>query len=492
MMPDPRDATVALAERRIGQTLRGKYVLEKLLGCGGMAAVYAATHRNGKRVAVKVLNPALSVMPDIRARFLREGYVANKVDHPGALSVIDDDEAEDGCVFLVMELLDGDTLEGIADRHGGRLELPVVLAMTDQVLDVLAHAHAHGIVHRDLKPANLFLTTAGVVKVLDFGIARLKEMSQGAADTSTGVPMGTPAFMAPEQARGHWHVVDGRTDLWALGATMFKLLSGRDVHAATTVSELLVFAVTQPAPPLRSVFAAPDDIAHIVDAALAYEMARRWPDARSMQAAVRAALAARGGAPSLATGSAGSAPANAPSPSHAAVIAAAASNPRIAPPHPVEHQATGRAFTHGTTGIPLGTERRRASGRLATVLVTLLGLAALAGIGILGLKMMSGAKSAGAASSSETSSSAAAPTPPEPPPPAEMAPAEPRDSSSAGLGNGQGAPSSTAPASSPSPATAVHTASAAPPTKGQPTPPRRGSPPPPATNRVDDLLNRQK
>ncbi|HEX4515419.1 MAG TPA: serine/threonine-protein kinase, partial [Polyangiaceae bacterium] len=163
----------AAARRRVGTVLEGKYALEALLGYGGMAAVYRATHRNGHRVAVKILHPELSISEDVRARFLREGYVANKVDHAGAVRVIDDDVAEDGSVFLVMELLEGSTLEHRWQMAGRRLGVDEVVAWTVKLLDVLAAAHARGIVHRDIKPENLFVTERGELKVLDFGIARL-------------------------------------------------------------------------------------------------------------------------------------------------------------------------------------------------------------------------------------------------------------------------------------------------------------------------------
>lgn len=278
------------AKGRVGAVLREKWRLDRLLGVGGMAAVYEGTHRNGKRGAVKVLHLELSMHPDARARFLQEGYVANRVDHPGAVSVLDDDVAEDGSVFLVMELLDGRTLEEVAaSRPGRRLGAAEALALADQLLDVLAAAHDRGIVHRDLKPENLFLTREGKLKVLDFGLARVREV-QGARLTRTGNAMGTPAFLPPEQAQGQWDQVDGRTDLWAAGATLFTLLTGRLVHEATNLNQLLLAAMTHSAPALRSV--APDvpkPVAAIVDRALAFERKARWEDARAMQRAVREA-----------------------------------------------------------------------------------------------------------------------------------------------------------------------------------------------------------
>jgi len=219
---------------------------------------------------------------------MREGYAANQVNHPGVVQVIDDDE-DQGVVFLVMELLEGETLEERWLRNGSRLPAGEVLSMADQVLDVLAAAHDKGIVHRDLKPENLFLTKEGRIKVLDFGIARLRHATTSPR-TRTGGTFGTPAFMPPEQALGHTDLVDAKSDLWALGATLFTLISGRLVHEGTTINEQLLSAMTRPAPPLEMV--APcvsSEVAELVDRALSREKSGRFEDALSMQQAVRQA-----------------------------------------------------------------------------------------------------------------------------------------------------------------------------------------------------------
>jgi eukaryotic-like serine/threonine-protein kinase len=303
--PDDSDAVTQFLEplmlqarARLGTVLREKWRLDALLGVGGMAAVYAATHRNGSRVAVKILHAELSINAQVKARFLREGYVSNAVGHEGAVRVSDDDTADDGAAFLVMDLLDGETLEDRRVRFGGRLPEDEVLSMAEQVLDVLAAAHAKGVVHRDLKPENVFLTRAGQVKVLDFGIARIRELSTTSTATKGGSTMGTPAFMPPEQARGLWDEVDAQSDLWACGALMFSLLSGRQVHEGRTSNEQLLSAMTNPAPALASLV--PDvgaAVAHVVDRALAFDKDKRWRDARRMQEAVRRAYHDRNHAP---------------------------------------------------------------------------------------------------------------------------------------------------------------------------------------------------
>jgi eukaryotic-like serine/threonine-protein kinase len=297
---DPR---VTRARARLGTLLQEKWTLDSLLGAGGMAAVYGATHRNGKRVAIKMLHAELSHDEEIRRRFLQEGYAANAIQHDGAVSVLDDDVTPDGSAFLVMELLEGETVEGRWERGGSKLPAGDTLSIADALLDVLASAHDKSVVHRDIKPENVFITKAGTVKVLDFGIAKVFEQRQsGGTTTRAGTIMGTPAFMAPEQALARWDQVDGRTDLWAVGAMMFTLLTGRHVHEAPSNQEQLIRSATTPAPRLRSV--APDvpaDVATIVDRALTFEQAGRWADARAMQQAVRVALEARGGSTPLGT-----------------------------------------------------------------------------------------------------------------------------------------------------------------------------------------------
>lgn len=284
------------AEERVGRVLNEKWTLERLLGKGGMAAVYAAKHRNGARAAVKVLHPELARIPEVRERFLREGYAANRVEHRGAVQVLDDDIVQDGedkgSAFIVMELLEGEALEERALRDPPMTEQEL-LEIVDAVLEVLEAAHAHGVVHRDLKPENLFLARdeerGGTrVKVLDFGLARLTEVENV---TSAGLALGTPSFMSPEQAAGKRDEVDGRTDIFALGATMFRVFTGKRIHDAEHVVALVVKMATEPAPPIRSVSPAASEVfARVVDRALAFKKEDRYASAAEMRADVRAAL----------------------------------------------------------------------------------------------------------------------------------------------------------------------------------------------------------
>jgi serine/threonine-protein kinase len=345
----PPDGVTSRARARVGAVLRGKWRLDALLGIGGMAAVYSATHRNGKRGAVKLLHLSLSTDAESRQRFLREGYVANAVGHPGAVSVLDDDVADDGAVFLVMELLEGQPVDlRAAAREGSKLLPGEVLAIADQLLETLVAAHQKGIVHRDLKPENLFVTKEGRVKVLDFGLARLHDMGHGSKAgrmTGTGSAMGTPAFMPPEQALGNWDAVDARTDLWAVGATMFNLLTGRFVHDADTVNKLLLAAMTKPAPKVASLDpSVPAPVAAIVDRALAFESKDRWPDAAAMLDAVRRARATIRG--EVARGAGGGEPPSVPHDASRKLVASSQT--------PIRPTPSGPKITIGRRGIVAG------------------------------------------------------------------------------------------------------------------------------------------
>jgi serine/threonine-protein kinase len=266
--------------------LRAKWTLDELLGLGGMAAVYAATHRNGNRVAIKILEPEAATVKDVRTRFLREGYLANQVEHVGAVSIQDDDVDEDGTPFLVMELLDGQTLD-TRWQNEGKLPWQDALLVAHGMLDVLAAAQEKGIVHRDLKPGNIFIERTGSIKVLDFGIARLAQDGFQPGTTGYDTALGTPGFISPEQARGRWDEVDGKSDIFSVGATMFAILSGRHVHEAETANEQFALAMTEKAPPLAEVAPeVPPEVCEIVDRALRYDKKDRWDDAASMMSAV--------------------------------------------------------------------------------------------------------------------------------------------------------------------------------------------------------------
>jgi eukaryotic-like serine/threonine-protein kinase len=282
--------------------LDDKWTLERLVGVGGMAAVYAATHRNGAHAAVKVLHPELSRLKEVRERFLREGYAANRVEHPGAVKVLDDDVVgsgpESGTAYIVMELLEGESLQDRIERGPPLGELGF-LALAGSVLEVLEVAHGRGVVHRDLKPENLFLvrppadaggaTSAPKIKVLDFGLARLAE---GQAITSYGLALGTPSFMSPEQAAGRIDEIDGRTDLFALAATGFRICTGRRIHEAANPVDLVRKMASLAAPRLRTVRPEVSEAcARVIDRALEFRREDRYESASAMREDVERAIA---------------------------------------------------------------------------------------------------------------------------------------------------------------------------------------------------------
>jgi eukaryotic-like serine/threonine-protein kinase len=278
------DVAYASARDRLGKTLCGKYHLDEVLGVGGTAVVFRATHRNGNRVAVKLLHDYLCKSRDITRRFMREAYLANLLEHPGTVRVLDDDVDEDGVAFLVLELLDGETLEERRVRLGGRLAIDEVLGYMDRLLEVLELAHEKQIVHRDIKPSNIFLTKEGVLKVLDFGIARILDEHGAATATKTGQMIGTPAFMPPEQALSKPKEIDKQTDLWAVGATMFTLLSGELVHIAESSSEHLVKAATLHARSVARVLpGVPANVETLIGRALRFDKKERWASATEMR-----------------------------------------------------------------------------------------------------------------------------------------------------------------------------------------------------------------
>jgi serine/threonine-protein kinase len=284
------DPLLETARARLGRVLRGKWTLEEVLGVGGMATVYRAQHRNGAAVAIKMLHPELTLDRSLCERFLREGYVANRVNHEGAVKILDDDTDDvDGSAFLVMELLEGETVEHRWKRKGERLPASEVLSIAYHAADVLVAAHEQGIVHRDVKPENLFLTRGAALKILDFGVARLRERQQGDVNaTQQGAALGTPAFMPPEQARGRWNLVDGRSDVWSLGATMFTLLSGQWVHERDTTAEQIIATATELAPSLaKAAPHVPLAVVRVVDRALRYDMSERYADMAAMRLALQ-------------------------------------------------------------------------------------------------------------------------------------------------------------------------------------------------------------
>ena len=215
----------------IGQVLAGSYEVTRVLGEGGMGRVYEARHTrlSGKRFAIKLLHPDLARQPEVVTRFQREAEAASGISHVNVVGVHDVNSTPDGQPYIVAELLQGEELGEYLERLG-KVPLGDAVRIARQVCRALAAAHAQGIVHRDVKPENVFLTgdvgriEAATVKVLDFGISKVASAG-GESLTKTGMVMGTPDYMAPEQARGDR--VDARADIYAVGAILYRSLTGK-------------------------------------------------------------------------------------------------------------------------------------------------------------------------------------------------------------------------------------------------------------------------
>jgi serine/threonine protein kinase len=277
-----------IAQRRIGRTLRGRWLLDAVIGVGGNATVYAATHRNGARAAIKMLHPDVNESQAVRSAFVREAWLANSIGHRGVPRVHDDDVDEDGTVYFVMDLFAGISLSRRARLRP--LDDVEALEVGEQILEILSHAHAKGIVHRDVKPQNVLIDEAGRVGLVDFGIAH------AIAAPHDGV-YGTPGFMAPEQILGGQ--IGPHTDLWSVGATLFSVVTGEGVFLGRSIEEIL--DATAHAEP-RSLREAgpwlPDDLIDIVDTALHRGIHDRYFSAAEMLIDIVSAKERRGLAPS--------------------------------------------------------------------------------------------------------------------------------------------------------------------------------------------------
>lgn len=236
----------------LGQILAGKYRIDERLSGGGMGTVYRGTHvLMDKTVAVKVLLPSLAADEKIVARFSREARAASKISHPHALSVTDFGESENGVVFLVMEYLSGLTLKQLI-RQEGPMPLPRTVELLRQVGGALDAAHAEGVVHRDLKSDNIMLLSSSgtdYAKVLDFGIAKIKE-PEGTYNpglTAPNLVIGTPQYMSPEQC-SQSPDIDARSDIYSLGAILYEMLVGHVPFTGASPTEIMLKHLQQPAP----------------------------------------------------------------------------------------------------------------------------------------------------------------------------------------------------------------------------------------------------
>jgi serine/threonine-protein kinase len=280
--------------------LVGPYRIVKKLGEGGMGAVYLGEHlRIARKAAIKVLLPELSVNHQIVARFFSEARATSQIRHPGIVEILDSDVLPSGNAYIVMELLEGESL-GDYLRGGRRLSVQRAASLTRSVADALAAAHEQGIVHRDLKPDNVFLLTGGSrapiypIKILDFGIAKLMHTGEGNYKTKTGSILGTPVYMSPEQCRGSG-TIDHRTDIYSLGCMFFEMICGRPPFTSEGFGELIQSHLSVVPPALRSFDAA---IPAAVDALGARLLAKSPADRpQNMAALIQELDAAMAGAP---------------------------------------------------------------------------------------------------------------------------------------------------------------------------------------------------
>jgi serine/threonine-protein kinase len=274
----------------VGTRYAGRYDIERVLGEGGMGTVYAARHAfTGREVALKVLHPIVARSRNARERFLREAQAPSSVGHPGIVQVLDAGVADDGTLYLALELLRGEDLARANERGG--VDGARLVSIVRALLDTLAAAHRVGLVHRDIKPENVFLAREPDgrerVRLLDFGITRQVTDTEGEKLTQTGTILGTPHYMSPEQAQGA--PVDARSDLFSVGGVMFSALTGRTPFAGANYNLLIVAIMTTDAPAIRDVRPdVPADLASVVDRALARDPGARFQSAEEMIAALDA------------------------------------------------------------------------------------------------------------------------------------------------------------------------------------------------------------
>src|SRR5437667_235536 len=298
----------------IGNVLDGQYQIEALLGKGGMGAVYRARHiLLGDRVAIKLLPPEMRSNTEWLRRFQRKGQAARRFRHHNAVTVYDLRTSADGTIYLVMEYVEGHTLDAEL-RKRGKFTPAEAVAVLDPIMGVLNAAHAMGVVHRDLKPENIMIgkaSTGGepVVKLLDLGIAKLREVAGSEPTGSTnltvaGQMLGTPYYMSPEQWGELPHdgnsEIDGRADIYSLGVVLYELIAGKRPFSGLTLAELRRQHVSVTPPPLHEVApGVPESFSRAIARSIAKDRGERQSTAGELEKELVAALSDEGIAPSV-------------------------------------------------------------------------------------------------------------------------------------------------------------------------------------------------
>ncbi len=282
-------------DKFVGRTLPGGHHILDLISVGGMGRVYRAEQSVlGRTVAVKIIHPHLLADENAAVRFLTEARAASQLNHPNSVSVFDFGRTDDGQPYLVMEFLRGKDLARVTYEEGP-LAFTRIVDVLRQVLGALGEAHDLGIVHRDLKPENVILEPlrrgGDFVKVVDFGLAKLKADTQSTSITNPGIVCGTPDYMAPEQGRGD--EIDGRADLYAVGVILFQLLAGRLPFEADSPTQVVMMHLSIPVPDPRQVAPErqiPSPLVDVVMTALAKDAKNRYQDAHEFAEALKRAL----------------------------------------------------------------------------------------------------------------------------------------------------------------------------------------------------------
>jgi serine/threonine-protein kinase len=428
-----------------GQIVDGKYKIVRLLGTGGMGAVYEGENtRIRRRVAIKVLHASISQAAESVARFEREAQAAARIGSDHICEVLDLGVLPDGSRYMVMEYLDGETL-GARIKRAYRLTPAQGVAIMTQVLDALGAAHAAGIVHRDLKPDNIFIlpSKAGrtdYIKILDFGVSKFSQLSGETGDefnvTRAGSVIGTPYYMSPEQARG-MATVDGRSDIYAIGVVLYQATTGQVPFRAETFNELLFkIALEVPPPPQHFVPDIDPEFSAIIQRAMSREQTHRFQTCAEFRDALLAWQATKSagapfGAGAMASPHAG--PQMRPSmpmvppftqtqPPPMSVTPQPGALGGINTPQPQQYgegaQATGNAWGNASSTVNASPPKPQSSMALVSVLV---GVVALGGLGVAGY-LFFGKKDSGhagdlVATAAPTSAPTPAPTPTTPPEP---------------------------------------------------------------------------